>query len=126
MLLAACGDRVRQAKIASDLRAQLVATLQFLESHRTIPGLQHGHVSIELDSGGGDFAVQIYDLKLGDAALGFQSFNRMSFVVAGDDKGFIVRDFEFSPKAISDAPDSAPGMLIAALQAWAPTIRISE
>jgi hypothetical protein len=124
--LAACGDQVRQAKIAAQLRAQLIATLERLEARRAIPGLQHRHVTIEPDSGGEGFTVKIYDLKLGGAEIGFQSFTLMNFGLAADGAHFAARNFRFAPKAISQAPDSAPGMLIAALTAWAPAIQISD
>ena len=56
ILLAGCGDPVKEAKTAAELRGQFEMTLTRLEATGEVPGLQHRHVTVDPDSDVDGFA----------------------------------------------------------------------
>jgi len=124
-MLAGCGDQVKVAKTAAELRSQVEATLQRMELRNEVPGLQHRHVTVEPDSENGGYAVEIFDLKLGDATIGFQTFSVLTFNLTEDDSRFVAQSFKFTPTPVTDAPDSVAGMLIDHLKTSSAKIEIA-
>jgi hypothetical protein len=130
----ACGDPVKQAKTAAQLRGQVEMTLQSMEMRHTVPGLAHRHVTVEPDADSDGFLVKIYDLKLGAAAIGFQSFKTTTFVLtekpategSSQTAGFSADRFRFDPRAVGETPDTAPGMLIGQMKRWAAEITLQN
>jgi len=124
-MLAGCGDPVKVAKTAAELRSQVEAMLQRMELRNEVPGLQHRHVTVEPDSENGGYAVEIFDLKLGDATIGFQTFSVLTFNLTEDDRRFVAQSFKFMPTPVTDAPDSAAGMLVDHLKTSSTKIQVA-
>jgi hypothetical protein len=116
LLLAACDDQVKVYRMAATVRDQMQSALNRIEAEGQVPGLQHHHVSVEPDSSSGGFAIKIYDLQLGDAAMGFQSFGKLTFLLRRSDATHLVaQDFEFTLPPVTQGPKAATGMLIDSL-----------
>jgi len=117
LLLAACNDRLKQLRTADKLHGQIEIALRQMEVGRQVPGLRHRHVTVELDPDNDGFVVKIYDLKLGTADIGFQSFSLMSFSLAQTDETHFVGDkFAMMPKPIGKGPMEAVQKLVGLLQ----------
>jgi len=124
LLLAACGDNVGKYKTAAGLRGQIEAALRDMEAGRLVPGLNHRHLTVEPDSDVHGFAVKITDMKLGDPAVGFQSFNEMTFSLMQTDATHFVADhFKLMPQPIGKGPQAASQTLVELLQRAASTLR---
>jgi hypothetical protein len=113
MLLAACGDPVKEAKTAAQLRGQIEKALSRMETTGEVPGLAHRHVTVDPDSDVDGFAIKIYDVKLGTPEIGFQAFNAMTFSLkrSGETR-FTATDFKLTPKPVANGPKTSAETLI--------------
>jgi hypothetical protein len=122
-LLAGCGDPVKEAKTAAQLRGGIETALLRLEATGEVPGLQHRHVTVDPDSDADGFAIKIYDVKLGTAAIGFQAFKEMTFSLSRRDAAhFLASNFKFKPKPIANSADT----LIEQLKNETAVIQVSQ
>ena len=127
MLIAACGDPVKDAKIAAQLRSRIETALSRMEATGQVPGLQHRHVTVDPDSDVGGFAIKIYDVKLGTAEIGFQSFKEMTFNLSRSDAThFLATDFKLKPAPVANGPKQSAEALIEHLKNETAVIRISD
>lgn len=123
-LLPACGDNVKQYKTAAGLRGQIEMALRDMEAGKQVPGLNHRHLTVQPDSDVNGFAVKITDMKLGDPAVGFQSFNEMTFsLVQTDATHFVADHFKLTPAPIGKGQQAASETLVELLQRAASTLR---
>ena len=123
-LLSACGDNVGKYKTAAGLRGQIETALRDMEAGKQVPGLSHRHVTVAPDSEADGFAVKITDVRLGDPAVGFQSFNQMTFSIAQADATLIVANhFKLTPEPIGKGPQVASQSLVGLLRRAASTLR---
>ena len=127
MLIAACGDPVKEAKIAAQLRSRIETALSRMETTGQVPGLQHRHVTVDPDSDVGGFAIKIYDVKLGTAEIGFQAFKEMTFnLTRSDATHFLATDFKLRPEPVANGPKQSAEALIEHLKNETAMIRISD
>jgi hypothetical protein len=110
-LIAACGDPVKEAKTAAQLRGQIEKALTRMEATGAVPGLAHRHVTVDPDSDG--FAIKIYDVKLGTPEIGFQAFNVMTFNLShSGETHFMASNFKLKPEPVANGPKSSAETLI--------------
>ena len=110
-LIAACGDPVKEAKTAAQLRGQIEKALTRMEATGAVPGLAHRHVTVDPDSDG--FAIKIYDVKLGTPEIGFQAFNVMTFSLSrSGETHFMASDFKLKPAPVANGPKTSAETLI--------------
>jgi hypothetical protein len=101
-LLAACGDPVKEAKTAAQLRSKIETALSRMEGSGEVPGLAHRHVTVDPDSAVDGFAIKIYDVKLGTAEIGFQAFREMTFSLSRSDAThFMASNFKLTPAPVA-------------------------
>ena len=121
--LPGCGDNVGKYKTAAGLRGQIETALRDMEIGRPVPGLNHRHLTVKPDSDVDGFAVKITDMKLGDPAVGFQSFNEMTFsLVQTDATHFVAGHFKLTPQPIGKGPQAASQTLVDLLPRAASTL----
>jgi hypothetical protein len=124
-LVAACGDPVKEAKTAAQLRSEIERTLSHMEATGEVPGLGHRHVTVDPDSDIDGFAVKIYDLKLGTADIGFQAFDEMTFrLKRSDATHFLASDFKLKPAPVANGPKATADTLFEHLKNATATIRV--
>jgi len=112
-LLAACGDPVKEAKTAAQLRGQIEKALTRMEVTGAVPGLAHRHVTVDPDSAVDGFAIKIYDLKLGTPEIGFQAFREMTFNLSrSGETHFMASDFKLRPEPVANGPKDSADALI--------------
>ena len=112
-LIAGCGDPVKEAKTAAQLRGQIEKALTRMEVTGLVPGLQHRHVTVDPDSDVDGFAIKIYDVKLGTAEIGFQSFNAMTFSLSHSGAThFMATNFKLTPPPVANGPKTSADALI--------------
>ena len=112
-LIAACGDGVKEAKTAAQLRGRIEKALTRMELTGQVPGLEHRHVTVDPDSGIDGFAIKIYDVKLGTPEIGFQAFNVMTFSLSHSGKThFMASDFKLKPAPVANGPKTSAETLI--------------
>ena len=110
-LIAACGDPVKEAKTAAQLRGQIEKALTRMEATGAVPGLAHRHVTVDPDSDG--FAIKIYDVKLGTPEIGFQAFNVMTFNLShSGETHFMASNFKLKPEPVANGPKTSAETLI--------------
>jgi hypothetical protein len=110
-LIAGCGDPVKEAKTAAQLRGQIEKALTRMEATGAVPGLAHRHVTVDPDSDG--FAIKIYDVKLGTPEIGFQAFNVMTFnLLRSGETHFMASDFKLKPAPVANGPKTSAETLI--------------
>ena len=110
-LIAACGDPVKEAKTAAQLRGQIEKALTRMEATGAVPGLAHRHVTVDPDSDG--FAIKIYDVKLGTPEIGFQAFNVMTFNLShSGETHFMASNFKLKPAPVANGPKTSAETLI--------------
>jgi len=110
-LIAACGDPVKEAKTAAQLRGQIEKALTRMEATGAVPGLAHRHVTVDPDSDG--FAIKIYDVKLGTPEIGFQAFNVMTFSLSrSGETHFMASNFKLKPAPVANGPKTSAETLI--------------
>jgi hypothetical protein len=116
-LLAACGDPVKEAKTAAQLRAKIETALTRMEVSGRVPGLAHRHVTVDPDSDVDGFAIKIYDVKLGTPEIGFQAFREMTFNVSrSGDTHFMASDFKLKPAPVANGPKTSAETLFEQLK----------
>ena len=126
-VIAACGDQVKQAKTAAQLRSQIESALARMEISREVPGLEHRHVTVDPASDVDGFAIKIYDVKLGTPDIGFQSFREMTFNLApSDETHFTAAGFKLSPEPVTNGPKQTADLLFARLKTATATIEVKE
>lgn len=117
MLVAGCGDPVKEAKTAAQLRGQIERALTRMETKGEVPGLAHRHVTVDPDSGVDGFIIKIYDVKLGTPATGFQAFSAMTFSLKrSDETHFMASDFKLTPPPVANGPKMSADALIETLK----------
>jgi len=123
-VLAACGDPVKQAKNAAEVRGGIENALLRMEASGEVLGLEHRHVTVEPDSDIDGFAIKVYDMKLGTAEIGFQSFREMTFSLSrGTAAHLTAVNFKFKPKPVAKASADA---LVEHLKTVTAAIQISD
>jgi hypothetical protein len=126
-LIAGCGDPVKEAKIAAQLRGHIEKALTRMELTGEVAGLQHRHVTVDPDSDVDGFTIKIYDVKLGTAAIGFQSFNEMTFsLTRRDATHFQASNFKLTPRPVANGPKASADKLIEQLKNETGAIQVSE
>jgi hypothetical protein len=112
-LVAACGDPVKEAKTAAQLRGQIEKALTRMEATGAVPGLAHRHVTVDPDAEIDGFAIKIYDVKLGTPEIGFQAFREMTFSLSrSGETHFMASDFKLRPEPVANGPkDSAEALI---------------
>jgi hypothetical protein len=116
-LLAACGDPVKEAKTAAQLRAKIETALTRMEVSGRVPGLAHRHVTVDPDSDVDGFAIKIYDVKLGTPEIGFQAFREMTFNVSrSGDTHFMASGFKLKPAPVANGPKTSAETLFEQLK----------
>ncbi len=116
-LIAGCGDPVKEAKTAAQLRGQIEKALTRLEATGAVPGLAHRHVTVDPDSEVDGFAIKIYDLKLGTPEIGFQAFNAMTFSLSrSGETHFMASNFKLTPPPVANGPKTSAEALIEQLK----------
>ena len=140
--MAGGGHRRASVRTVGDVRDDVVAVgVEVAFEGELVPGSKLAAVALRrdhkagsglfLDSQPGGAAVVLENLLnlgrlFGAAAIGFQSFKMMTFTMSRTDKRFTAESFKFTPSAVSDAADSAPGMLIGQLQSWASSVVLKD
>ena len=126
-LIAACGDPVKDAKTAAQLRGHIEKALSRMEMTGTVPGLGHRHVTVDPDSDADGFAIKIYDVKLGTAEIGFQAFNAMTFSLSRSGKAhFMASNFKLTPKPVANGPMTSAETLIEQLKNETAAIEVAD
>jgi hypothetical protein len=112
-LIAGCGDPVKEAKTAAQLRGQIEQALSRMEATGEVPGLAHRHVTVDPDSSVDGFAIKIYDVKLGTPEVGFQAFNAMTFSLSrSGETHFMASNFKLTPVPVANGPKTSAELLI--------------
>lgn len=123
-LIAACGDPVKEAKTAAQLRGQIEKALTRMELTGAVPGLAHRHVTVDPDSDVDGFAIKIYDVKLGTPEIGFQAFSAMTFSLSrSGDTHFMATNFKLTPTPVANGPKTSAETLIENLKNETATIK---
>ena len=126
-LIAGCGDPVKEAKTAALVRSRIESALARMETNGEVPGLQHRHVTVDSDSDVDGFAIKIYDVRLGTAAIGFQSFKELTFSLSrSDDTHFLASDFKLRPAPVANGPKESAETLFEHLKNETATISVSD
>src|SRR4051794_2344400 len=116
-LIAACGDPVKEAKTAAQLRGRIEQALTRMELTGQVPGLEHRHVTVDPDSEVDGFTIKIYDVKLGTPEIGFQAFREMTFSLARRDAThFMARNFKLTPAPVANGPKTSAETLFEQLK----------
>ena len=124
-LIAACGDPVKEAKTAAQLRGKIEKALTRLELTGEVPGLAHRHVTVDPDSDVDGFAIKIYDVKLGTAEIGFQAFREMTFSLSRSGAThFLASNFKLNPKPVANGPKTSAETLFEQLKNETATIKV--
>ena len=117
MPIAACGDPVKEAKTAAELRGQIEKSLTRMELTGAVPGLAHRHVTVDPDSDVDGFAIKIYDVKLGTPENGFQAFREMTFSLSrSGETHFLASNFKLRPEPVANGPKDSAETLIEQLK----------
>jgi hypothetical protein len=126
-LIAGCGDPVKEAKTAAQLRGQIEKALTRMESTGEVPGLAHRHVTVDPDSAVDGFSIKIYDVTLGTPEIGFQAFKAMTFSLSrSGDTHFMASDFKLSPAPVANGPKASAEALIDHLKSDTAAIQVSD
>ncbi|MDQ7249424.1 hypothetical protein [Dongia sedimenti] len=126
-LIAGCGDPVKEAKTAAQLRGQIEKALSRMEATGEVPGLEHRHVTVDPDSDVDGFAIKIYDVKLGTPEIGFQAFKAMTFSLSrSGDTHFMASDFKLTPPPVANGPKTSADALIEQLKNETATLQVSD
>ena len=124
-LIAACGDGVKEAKTAAQLRGRIENALTRMELTGAVPGLEHRHVTVDPDSDVEGFAIKVYDVRLGTPEIGFQSFRKMTFTLAPSDAThFLAAHFKLTPPPVANGPKQTADLLIERLKTAATAIEV--
>ena len=116
-LIAGCGDPVKEAKTAAQLRGQIEKALTRMELTGTVPGLAHRHVTVDPASEVDGFAIKIYDVKLGTPEKGFQAFREMTFSLSrSGETHFTASHFKLRPEPVANGPKESAETLIEQLK----------
>jgi hypothetical protein len=116
-LIAACGDGVKEAKTAAQLRGRIEKALTRMELTGAVPGLEHRHVTVDPDSDVGGFSIKIYDVKLGTPEIGFQAFREMTFdLKQSDTTHFLASNFKLKPDPVANGPKTSAETLFEQLK----------
>jgi hypothetical protein len=116
-LIAGCGDPVKEAKTAAQLRGQIEKALTRMEVTGAVPGLAHRHVTVDPDSEVDGFAIKIYDVKLGTPEIGFQAFREMTFSLSrSGETHFMASNFKLRPEPVANGPKDSADALIEQLK----------
>jgi hypothetical protein len=116
-LIAGCGDPIKEAKTAAQLRGQIEQALTRMEATGAVPGLAHRHVTVDPDSDVDGFAIKIYDVRLGTPETGFQAFNAMTFSLShSGETHFTASDFKLTPEPVANGPKTSADALIERLK----------
>jgi hypothetical protein len=127
MLAAACGDGVKEAKTAAQLRGQIENALSRMEMTGQVPGLAHRHVTVDPASDVDGFAIKIYDVKLGTPEIGFQAFNAMTFSLKrSGETHFMASNFKLTPPPVANGPKTSAETLFEQLKTETATIQVSN
>jgi hypothetical protein len=123
-LIAACGDPVKEAKTAAQLRGQIEKALNRMETTGTVPGLAHRHVTVDPDSDVDGFTIKIYDVRLGTPETGFQAFHAMTFSLSRRGEAhFMASSFTLTPPPVANGPQTSAAALIEQLKTEAAVIK---
>jgi hypothetical protein len=124
-LIAACGDPVKEAKTAAQLRGKIETALSRMETTGAVPGLAHRHVTVDPDSEVDGFAIKVYDVKLGTAEIGFQAFLEMTFSLSRSDAThFMASNFKLKPAPVANGPKTSAEALFEQLKNETATIKV--
>jgi hypothetical protein len=124
-LIAACGDPVKEAKTAAQLRGKIETALSRMETTGAVPGLAHRHVTVDPDSEVDGFAIKVYDVKLGTAEIGFQAFREMTFSLSRSDAThFMASNFKLKPAPVANGPKTSAEALFEQLKNETATIKV--
>lgn len=124
-LIAACGDGVKEAKTAAQLRGRIEKALTRMELTGQVPGLEHRHVTVDPDSGIDGFAIKIYDVKLGTPEIGFQAFREMTFdLKRSDATHFLASNFKLKPEPVANGPKTSADTLFEQLKNETATLKV--
>jgi len=124
-LIAACGDPVKEAKTAAQLRGTIEKALSRMEATGTVPGLAHRHVTVDPDSDVDGFAIKVYDLKLGTPEIGFQAFREMTFSLSRSGAShFMASNFKLKPEPVANGPKDSAEALFEQLKNETATIKV--
>jgi hypothetical protein len=123
-LIAACGDPVKEAKTAAELRGRIEMALTRMELTGQVPGLGHRHVTVDPDSDIDGFAIKIYDVKLGTPEIGFQAFREMTFdLKRSDATHYLASNFKLKPAPVANGPKTSADTLFEQLKNETATIK---
>jgi len=124
-LIAACGDGVKEAKTAAQLRGRIEKALTRMELTGLVPGLEHRHVTVDPASGIDGFAIKIYDVKLGTPEIGFQAFREMTFdLKRSDATHYLASNFKLKPAPVANGPKTSADALFEQLKNETATIKV--
>jgi hypothetical protein len=124
-LIAGCGDPVKEAKTAAQLRGRIEKVLSRMELTGKVPGLAHRHVTVDPDSTVGGFAIKIYDLKLGTPEIGFQAFREMTFdVKRSGATHFLATNFKLTPTPVANGPKDSADSLFEQMKSETATLKV--
>ncbi len=124
-LIAACGDPVKEAKTAAQLRGKIEKALTRMEVTGEVPGLAHRHVTVDPDSDVDGFAIKIYDVKLGTPEIGFQAFREMTFSLKRSGTAhFMAANFKLNPAPVANGPKTSAETLFEQLKNETATIQV--
>jgi hypothetical protein len=124
-LIAACGDPVKEAKTAAQLRSRIESALTRMELTGQVPGLQHRHVTVDPDSDVDGFAIKIYDVRLGTPEIGFQSFREMTFSLKRSGAThFLASNFKLTPAPVANGPKTSADTLFEQLKNETATLKV--
>jgi len=127
MLIAGCGDPVKEAKTAAQLRGQIEKALTRMEATGAVPGLAHRHVTVDPDSDVDGFSIKIYDVKLGTPEIGFQAFNAMTFSLSrSDDTHFTASNFKLNPPPVANGPKTSAETLFEHLKSETAILQVTN
>jgi hypothetical protein len=124
-LIAACGDPVKEAKTAAQLRGRIEKALSRMEMTGEVPGLAHRHVTVDPDGDVDGFAIKVYDVKLGTPEIGFQAFREMTFSLSRSGAShFMATDFKLKPSPVANGPKASAETLFEQLKNETATIQV--
>lgn len=124
-LIAACGDPVKEAKTAAQVRGKIEKALTRMEVTGEVPGLAHRHVTVDPDSDVDGFAIKIYDVKLGTPEIGFQAFREMTFSLKrSGTTHFMAAQFKLTPAPVANGPKASAETLFEQLKNETATIQV--